>query len=521
MAQRVSFASIPNTQAVAYWQTICLILGEVRRSRPDQKALREFLRMRNLFDKEGFSDLAAFIDLSVGDPCSLGPFAVRLLDAPDDATARELLADRLIAQNPLLAKYCLEAMDTEHGGRLHSTNELYRMITSYVYPGVKPTLNSFKSWVEWAVAAGLVKMVGIRWALAEKGVAALPRLRAIDAEEFLEAEREAESEAAPEPSPEEEIKPAPEPVPAPAPEPEPAGGTPPQPATTPQPAAPAPAAAPRPAAAVPGRVVRPIAAAVERPYQPAAVGPEQLASDRDALVAWHDQYPGRRPLVAAMAGVDLSRRTPMTPLEAAFGALLLAKGIPPAAAQAAMDALRTGGVLLSVAKGRYPVDAVAAAMAKDPDPGFVAACEATVHLPRLLAGTSDPGSLLRADDPRAFLWGLWRRLYEPVAPLAPFYLARFLGEAGMLAEALVPAGLVPTFTVRENAFRIGYLDRLHAGSFADLLEASVTLARWFGPPAFEGPLSQVHEGFGCAFRCGRAAVCPLSCREKGEVAAFA
>jgi hypothetical protein len=117
------------------------------------------------------------------------------------------------------------------------------------------------------------------------------------------------------------------------------------------------------------------------------------------------------------------------------------------------------------------------------------------------------------------LWGLWRRLYEPVSPLAPFLLARFLNEAGMLPETAATAGFVPTFTVRENAFRIGFLDRLHAASFAELVEASATLAAHFGPPAFEGPLAQVHEGYGCGFRCGRTAVCPLACREKGEVAA--
>ena len=112
---------------------------------------------------------------------------------------------------------------------------------------------------------------------------------------------------------------------------------------------------------------------------------------------------------------------------------------------------------------------------------------------------------------------MWRRLYEPIAPLAPFYLARFAFEAGYVQDRLAAAGLVPTFTVRENAFRIGFLDRLYASSFADLLDASVALSAFFGPPAFEGPLAQVHEGFGCTFRCGRASVCPLACHEKCEV----
>jgi len=217
-----------------------------------------------------------------------------------------------------------------------------------------------------------------------------------------------------------------------------------------------------------------------------------------------------------MVGVDVTQKTPSRLLELAFGALLLAKGVPPATAQAAMDVFRSSGVLLAVGKGRFPSDQLASLLVRNPDPGFAMACEATVHLPRILAATADPGALTRPEDQRELLWGLWRRLYEPVAPLAPFMLAKFLCEAGMLrVEA---ACVVPTFTVRENAFRIGFLDRIHAGSFSDLLETSLSLTASFGYPALEGPLSQVHEAYGCSFRCGRAAVCPLACREKGEIA---
>ncbi len=65
MAQEIEFAAIPNTQPIAYPSAIALILGEVARSSPTPKALREFLRMRNLFDKAGFGPLMAFLDVQV------------------------------------------------------------------------------------------------------------------------------------------------------------------------------------------------------------------------------------------------------------------------------------------------------------------------------------------------------------------------------------------------------------------------------------------------------------------------
>jgi hypothetical protein len=244
--------------------------------------------------------------------------------------------------------------------------------------------------------------------------------------------------------------------------------------------------------------------------------PEDLAGARDALVAWHAAYPGRRTTGLASLGIDPARKTPATVYEAAFGALLLGRGVPADVSRGLLDALRASGALLSLGKGKAPIETVGALLTRTPDPATVSAAELCVHLPRLLGAVADPGALLRVDDPRELLWGFWRRLYEPTAPLAPFLLARFLVETGQLSEPHAAAGFVPTFQVRENAFRIGFLDRLYAPSFGDLIEAGLGLGAWFPPPVFEGPLAQVHEGYGCAFRCGRTALCPLACREKGE-----
>jgi hypothetical protein len=497
MAQRVRFAAIPNTQPIGYAQAIQLVLGEVRRTRPGMKELREFMRLRNLFDKEGLPALLEILDVS-GDPVAPGPVADRMLEAGDEPALREVLSARLVDLNPLLAKYCLEALDTEKGGRLHSTNELYRMVTSYVFPGDKPTLPAFKAWVDWAAAAGLIKVVGIRWALGERGVQALPGLRAIDAEEFLESERESAADAASataEPATAGDAGPS---VPVP--------DSPPPVVPPPTRVAPAPRRPPAPSPAerlAPRRV-------------PVDAG--SLAADRDAILAWHAAYPGRRSLALASLGIDPGRKAPGTLVECAFAALLLARGLAAESARACLDSLKASGVLAAAARGKLPLDAIGPLVARAGDADLVTACECCIHLQRLASGTSDPADLFRADDPRELAWGLWRRLYEPFAPLAPFLLARFAIETGHVPERFAAAAFVPTFAVRENAFRIGFADALHAASFAELLDAGAGLSRWFGAPVFEAPLSQVHEGYGCSFRCGRVATCPLACREKSEIA---
>lgn len=519
MAQEIEFATIPNTQPIAFPSSISLILGEVVRSTPTSRALREFLRMRNLFDKAGFGPLMAFLDIQIeAEKVTLGPFGRRLYETNEEAEVRRLLAGRLIERNPLLAKYCLEAMDTEHGGRLHSTNELYRMITSYVYPGKKPTLPSFRAWVDWAVAAGLLKLVGIRWAIGVNGREHLPRLRALDVEEFLEEEAsgtEEPTEAEQAPTLDNTVQAfevasvAEASISTPV-----AEAKAPTPIVSETPLAPRLRPGPRliPAQPAPSPVERAV-------YRPVTLGVEDLDAARDALCTWYEGFPARRPLCMSEAGLDPGSKAVALWHEAAFAALLWARGVQPASIRMVLQAFREAAVLPALARGRVPLDALHVLMSQKPHPDVVTACEVVIHMPRMFEPLEDLATTLKADDAREVLWGLWRRLYEPIAPMAPFVFARFLWEGGRLRKTTAEAAFVPWFSVRLNAFRIGFLDRLYAEDFKDLIEAGMKLGARFGAPSFEGPLAQADEGLGCAFACPRATVCPMpACREKAEVA---
>lgn len=485
MAQTTRFPAIPNTEPPAYQEVITGILGEIRRETPSPKALRAFLRMGNLFDKATHLDLLDYLDVRVEQSAtSLGPFAEAVFEAPDEPAFRRLMADRLLTANPLLAKYCLEALDTEQGGRLHSTNELYRMLTSYVYPGDEPDLPAFKAWIQWAVASGLLRLVGIRWALGVVGTESIPRLRAIDVEEFLEEEQAGTDEPA-----------------EPLPDPEPKAKTP-EGQDDPREKAPDPES---PETSVGGRSVVP------------EEGPAGLEDARDALVTWYEGYPGKEPLSLAGAGVDPGARAPAALYEAAFMALLLDRGLRMASVNSALTAFREMALMPALGKGRFPLEAIQKVIRESGDPDLVTACEAAVHGARLLSALEQPRDLVRGDDPGELLWTLWRRLFEPVAPLAPFLMARYLFEAGRLPDGLACAAFVPFHSVRTNAFRIGFSDRVVAQGFQDLVTMGTELGRLFGPPEFEGPLRQAHEGLGCRFRCDRLRDCPVPCREKREI----
>ncbi|MBP7127558.1 hypothetical protein KBD49_14445 [Myxococcota bacterium] len=538
MSQRILFAGLPGTAPLAWVPTLIPFLAEVDRSRPLVRGVKEWLRMRNLFDPGSWEILMEMLEVRLGEPVTLGRTARDLLEAPDDGAARAVLARRLVEENPLLARYCLQALDVEQEGRLHSTNELFRMISSYVYPGEKPTLVSFRAWVDWAVAANLLKLVGIRWALGEGAREVLPRLRALDPEEFLEEERLARQGPAAAPAGEEpEDRPL-EAGPAEGPAGEDRGGTAPGLPEEAVPAAPGGSTGDGPGApeapGTRGEGARPAGLHETRPSTPTVPSrdpavprlvprpfPEEAAprlvppvldleATRRLLLAARDRDPGRPAPLAVRTGLS-------EPLESAFGALLLSRGISPEEVRRGMETVRGTGLFREAAAGTLTLAALASAEAGAADEGTVRVLALFPALPRLQAGLRDPG-LFRGDDPREWAERVWRRLYAPRDPLAPFWLARLLLGQGRLEERLAPVSVVPHFQVRENAFRIGFLDRIHAAAFPDLAEAAVRLAEGFPPDPAEHPLERVHEGLGCAFRCPRALVCPLSCRERLELA---
>ncbi|MBM4386798.1 MAG: hypothetical protein FJ088_03605, partial [Deltaproteobacteria bacterium] len=198
MNQETVFPRLANIPDVQYLSILARIFYQISNRKMTRKEFREWAAENSLFDRENFDLLTAFLDIKYEDPVSFGDFGTRMSDCRNDEERQKVVFERLFSLNPALMKYVLEALDTDHGGRLHSTNELFRILTSYVYPGKQPTLPHFQNWIKWIQASGYIKYIGVRWGLTEAGKSVLGRMKAVDVEELSEEQAEdAEAGGAP------------------------------------------------------------------------------------------------------------------------------------------------------------------------------------------------------------------------------------------------------------------------------------------------------------------------------------
>jgi hypothetical protein len=152
--------------------------------------VRTWMRERNIWHKDETMALLDFLGCGGKPTLNLGRFGEALLEAEGVEAQQDVLYRWLKAWNPFLCKYVLGALDPESDGRLHSTHELYRLVTSYVYVGEYVTLVNFQNWIRWLVVSGIIKLVGIRWGLSPIAQREVAVLRQIDVDEMLEDEAE-------------------------------------------------------------------------------------------------------------------------------------------------------------------------------------------------------------------------------------------------------------------------------------------------------------------------------------------
>lgn len=517
MAQRVDYEALPGTRYDQYITKLHLILGFLQG--PDGtkfKPFRDFLRKNGLWDKEKAVPMLALVDISWDrKTVAMGDFAKKIADAKNDEEIRDKLYDRLASENVLLVKYVLEALDVEGGGRLHSVHELYRMITSYVYPGEYITLTNFQAWMDWMASTGYIKLVGIRWALSAKGQKAVSELKLMDVEEILEDLEEEESSR-------EDVAAAA----APAAE-APAGGAnhderadlPPEPqppsdadiaaaeaaflaqfgdveAAEEEPAPATGAAAERPAAA--RQVAAPAMAALQRglhlplPMRPTVALPEVLSSDPEAkalaeqLISWWNVLGDWPVHTAADLGVELGEENgDALLLELAVLAVLI-EGHEPQPQIFALVGRMRDTAFFSVLAANKPFDETIAALGDlDSEPWLRGLVERLVHAPTLAKRMqAAPGLCKRvqkAKSGREALLLLREQLFGPWWALAPFWTLRELVRVGICDRPqLASAAVVPSRRLLRNAARIGIIDRPNLASFDELIAAAEATAALFG-----------------------------------------
>ncbi|MDX9720270.1 MAG: hypothetical protein RBU37_05965 [Myxococcota bacterium] len=183
--QVVTFASIPHAKPAEFIAKL-IDIHQFFQAEPeaDLRAFKRWTKENELFDKEHFEALLEFLNISQGKSKALneGKFLPAIHEAADHVSRQKLVFKHLAKKNELLVKYIMDGL----AERLYSTNELYRYITSYVYPGEYITLVNFKAWMDWLQASEHIKMIGIRWGLSSLGEEAMSYIRIIDVDEILE-----------------------------------------------------------------------------------------------------------------------------------------------------------------------------------------------------------------------------------------------------------------------------------------------------------------------------------------------
>jgi hypothetical protein len=182
---------LPKVEEAHYLDKLNKVLIFIDEQRPTQRELREFMQEEEMWDKELLGpDFWDFHQIIREKRYKLGKLASKMLDnRREPAVEKELLFRHILRENELLSKYIFDALNE----RLHSDAELYRYMTSYVYPGQKIRRPDFLSWLKLVTILGYIRIIGIRYGLTDAGKDAMRWIDQIDVESLLEEERQEEA----------------------------------------------------------------------------------------------------------------------------------------------------------------------------------------------------------------------------------------------------------------------------------------------------------------------------------------
>lgn len=203
--QQVIYPSLPKVPADKYLDRALALLRKVKQENADARQLRRWVRSEGFYDKPSYDQLLEFLDVrTVGSAHEVTGVGVRLLAEMGQESQQDILFEHIAQKNEILTKYVFDAL-TE---RLYSTSELYRMLTSYVYPGKFIDLPQFQTWLNWVAATARCRVLGIRWATGARYDESAGYIASIDVDDILDEEAE-DALLAPEPGGDEPAAPAP------------------------------------------------------------------------------------------------------------------------------------------------------------------------------------------------------------------------------------------------------------------------------------------------------------------------
>lgn len=511
MPQFTHFPRLPAGEYRAAVESVLRALRDMPAEGEPFKAFRARLKRVGLWSREGLPHLLRFLRMAHSDPMIPSPLMRALAEAPGLDEAREVLVRRLWEVNPLLFKVVLERIEE----RVHSANEVLKYVDSFAYPGNRISGPDVRAWVALAQGLGMFQPVGIRLGLTPMAKKWLPKVHALDIDEFLDDD--ADEPPVPMPKAPEAAAPAPAEPSAPA-------SAAPDAAPAPRPAAPAAGPLPGPALVAPSAVEGPSPLGRGRPVPIARfTGHGVFADDvlditRERVAEWWTERQSSglteppEPAEGAPSPEDWMEDPPRALFRAAVRAALEGQGRrTPEAAAAAFAELDRAGVLDALHDGTAPESAPAIT-----DAG--ALMLASVIARRCAEHPELPADLERCKSAADAYARLDEALGRGLLGVELFHLMALLGSAGGVpTDGLADFVARPDRGVRDTLYRLGFTERPYATDAADRAVAAAAARRAVpSVPRADVVLRAFAARAGCAYACPRRRQCDLPCRERTD-----
>ena len=520
MPQRLEFPVLPGADDQSYWPKLRALIEFVDEARPNRRELREFMQDQETWDRDRFEPFFDLVQVEKqGKRYRLGKVARQLLDAADDEQRRLTVVRRIVSENPILIRCMFDALEE----RLFSDAELWRYLTSHVYPGEHVGGAEFRDWMRWMRLCGVVRVIGIRFGFCA-GIDEIKRLVGrIDVEEELmdeEDDDEDDDDVDASPSRRDKANSSPPSVQA--------GGGAPQAADAEAPTTPDEddrdddEEDDQEAAAEERSTSRPPVEAEVVPLRRAmtrAFGAGQIAENRERMDEWWRGFDERRLSRAEDLGVMSlayeSGDKRVFLLQMVAVALTVAGDPRPADRFGFFNALNRARFFHRLIDDRAEFFKVLDELEWFAgDPGQRALAENLLHLVPLRDALLDdaelPDKLAAVADPAQLLSTLAERAYA--SPIEGLWLVRELCRMGIWGgderPDIAAAAGVPSPSAVETAWRLGLHDRPQADDAAEALAAARAIS------GVDEALDHFATAHGCRRACPNAPVCPYHCRER-------
>ena len=148
------------------------------------RELRTRLRAAKLWDRERPAVLLRFLGVG-GATVTPSPVMQALAAAASEDEVSVAVLDRMWQLNPLLAKTVVDLVSQ----RPYHKDEIYKQLASAAYRGVVPSRPALETWLQIAIATGLLRTIGISVAPGPRMERFAPLAAQLDADEFLAEDR--------------------------------------------------------------------------------------------------------------------------------------------------------------------------------------------------------------------------------------------------------------------------------------------------------------------------------------------